>query len=191
MKQNKKTDYLVLINGDNKLPDGYEKTIEIITVKNIFDEEYQIEKKTYEAYLSLREELLQNDGIHIELDSVYRSVKKQEKIYKGYVEKHGPEYAKKYAAMPGYSEHHTGMAIDVGIVKDGKFYRTIAELLSVDEIFKKVHKKVAKYGFILRYPEDKTEITKIGYEPWHFRYIDSPEIAKEIADRGICFEEYK
>lgn len=182
--------YLVLVNEDNRLPCGFEETIELITVKNIFDEEYKIEKKTYEAYLRLRAELLENDGIHIELDSVYRTIEKQVEIYGEYLERHGEEYAKKYVANPGYSEHHTGMAIDVGIVKDGKFYRSIAELLSVDEIFKKVHKKVADFGFILRYPNDKQDVTKIGYEPWHFRYIDSPEIAKEMQDKNICFEEY-
>ncbi len=187
---NKKADYLVLINEDNRLPDGFEDTVEIITVKNIFDEEYQIEKKTYEAYLRLREDLLQNDGIHIELDSVYRTIEEQVRIYQKNLKNHGVEYTKKYVANPGYSEHHTGMAIDVGIVKDGKFYRTIAELLSVDETFKIVHKKLAKHGFILRYPEDKQAVTKIGYEPWHFRYIDSPEIAFEMEQKNICFEEY-
>ncbi len=190
MQQNKKPDYLILINEDNRLPDGFEDTIEIISVKNAFDEEYKIEKKTYEAYLRLREDLLTNDGIHIELDSVYRSVERQVMIYQSYIDEHGLEYAKKYAAKPGHSEHHTGMAIDVGIVKSGKFYRSIEELLSVDDTFREVHKKLAKHGFILRYPADKKNITKIGYEPWHFRYIDSPEIAKEITDKGICFEEY-
>ncbi len=190
MAKIKSPDYLVLINEDNKLPDGFEQTIEIITVKNVFDEEYKIEKKTYEAYLHLREELLKEDGIHIELDSVYRTIQKQVEIYQKTLKNRGEEYTKKYVALPGHSEHHTGMAIDIGIVKDGKFYRTIAELLSVDEIFKKVHKKLAKYGFILRYPEDKQHITKIGYEPWHFRYIDSPKIATEMEQKNICFEEY-
>ena len=61
---------------------------------------------------------------------------------------------------------------------------------SVDDLFQIIHKKLPQYGFILRYPADKKPITKIGYEPWHFRYIDSPEIAQQIADGGLCFEEY-
>ena len=93
-------------------------------------------------------------------------------------------------AKPGHSEHHTGLAIDVGILQDGKILYTIEDLVAVDYLFQIIHEKLPQYGFLLRYPKDKKDITKIGYEPWHFRYIDSPEIAKEIAEKGLCFEEY-
>lgn len=186
----KKPDYLVLVNEDNRLPDDFENTVEIISVKNCIGEEYGIEKKTYEAFLMLRESLLKEDGIQTELISVYRTVKQQEETYERYLKNFGPEYAKKYVAIPGHSEHHTGLAIDVGIMHNGKLHRTVEELLSVNELFKFAHKKLSMYGFILRYPEGKEPVTKIGYEPWHFRYVDSPEIAKEIEDAGICFEEY-
>ena len=76
------------------------------------------------------------------------------------------------------------------MIIDGKIYRSMQDLLSIDHLFKTVQAKLYKYGFILRYPLGKETITKIAYEPWHFRYIDSVEIAKEIADKGICFEEY-
>lgn len=185
-----KPDYLVLINEDNKLPDNFLENTEIIKVKNILDEEYKIEKKTYEAFVSLRADLMENDGIHIELDSVFRTIEKQVQIYEKTLETRGEEYTKKYVALPGHSEHHTGLAVDILLVKDGKIYRTIAEILTVDNIFKEIHKKLAKYGFILRYPEDKQAVTKIGYEPWHLRYLDSPEIATEITNKGICLEEY-
>lgn len=186
----KKPDYLILINEDNRLPDGFEDTIEIIPVENAVGDKFEIEKKTYEAFLCLREDLLKNDGIHAELISTYRTVKQQEKTFERYFNNFGLEYANKYVAKPGHSEHHTGFAIDVGFLLDGKLYHTIEELLSVDHLFKIVQKKLPQYGFILRYPKGKESITKIGYEPWHFRYVDSPEIAKEITDKGICFEEY-
>ena len=100
------------------------------------------------------------------------------------------EHTRKYVAIPGCSEHHTGFAIDVGILLEGKLYRKREDLLSVSHLLEIVQKKLPQYGFILRYPKGKEAITKINYEPWHFRYIDSPDLAKEITDQGICFEEY-
>ena len=102
----------------------------------------------------------------------------------------GEEYTNKYVAKPGHSEHHTGIAIDVGIVVDGKLRRRIAELLEVDDIFQTVQAALPEYGFILRYPKDKEPITGIAYECWHYRYIDDPALAREITDKGWCFEEY-
>ena len=186
----KKPDYMVLVNEDNRLPENFDETVEIITVENAMGNQYGIEKKTYEAFLRMREDLLQNDGIQTELISVYRTIAQQEKTFSNYVNKFGMEYARKYAALPGHSEHHTGFAIDVGIVIDGVLTRTIEQMLPVDDLYKIIQAKLPAYGFILRYPAGKESVTRIGYEPWHFRYIDSPEIAKEIADKGICFEEY-
>ena len=183
-------DYMILINGRNPLPDGFADTVELISVQNAVGEEYIIEKKTYEAFLQLREDLLVNDGIQAELISVYRTVERQKAIFDSYTRQFGLEYAKTYAAQPGHSEHHTGFAVDVGFLLDGKVDHSIAGLLSTDHLFRVVHRKLAKYGFLLRYPKGKEAITKVGYEPWHFRYIDSPEIAREIAESGICFEEY-
>lgn len=185
----KRPDYLVLINGDNRLPDSFEDTVELIYAENFLGK-HKIEKNTYEAFLRLQEDLLRNDGIQTELLGVCRTIEQQEEIFTRYINEHGYEYANKYAAKPGHSEHHTGLAIDVGIVIDGKLYRAIEDLLMLDDLFHIIHKKLALYGFILRYPKGKEAITKIGYEPWHFRYIHSPEIAREIADRQICFEEY-
>ena len=186
----KKTDYMVLINEANRLPEGFENTVQIIAVRNAVGEQYRIEKKTYEAFLRLREDLLENDGIQTELISVYRTVKQQEEIFERYTKDFGIEYAKTYAAVPGHSEHHTGFAIDVGILQEGKLSHAIADLLSMDHLFLTVQKKLPQYGFILRYPKGKEAITGIGYEPWHLRYIDSPELAAEITDKGLCFEEY-
>lgn len=186
----KTPDYLILINEDRRLPENFADTVRLISVKNSEGAEYIIEKKTYEAFLGLREDVLSNDGFQIELISVYRTVAEQEATVERYLKNYGEEYTKKYVAIPGCSEHHLGFAIDVGIVIDGKIIRKVEELLAADGLFKIVQAKLSKYGFILRYPEGKEEITKIAYEPWHFRYIDSAEIAKEIEDKGICFEEY-
>lgn len=140
--------------------------------------------------MRLREDLLENHGIQAELISGYRTGKTQQAIFDNYTKRFGLEYARTYAALPGHSEHHTGFAIDVGILQDGKLSHLIADLLPYVEPFQIIHAKLPKYGFLLRYPKGKEAITKVGYELWHFRYIDSPAIAKEITDRGICFEEY-
>ena len=183
-------DYMILLNHTHSLPEGFEDTIELIAVKNCENDEFQIEKKAYEAFLRLRQDMLESEGLQIELNSVYRSVERQQRTWNKNLEKHGLEYTQKYVAIPGCSEHHTGFAVDISAVVDGKPLHGTPNHLAYDHLYKLVHKRLAKYGFILRYPEDKQHITKIGYEPWHIRYIDDPEIAQEITEKGICFEEY-
>ena len=185
----KGTDYMVLVNKQSKLPDDWEERIELVDVTNGLGQTYQVEKKAAEAYGKLREEL-SNEGIIIELDSTYRTVAKQQEIWDEFLKKYGEEYTKKYVAIPGTSEHHTGLAIDVKIVKDGKVIDDNDEMTAETEIFSKIHAKLAEYGFILRYPVGKEDITGYGAEVWHFRYIDSKEIAKEIMDNGLTLEEY-
>ena len=186
----KQTDYMILVNEDHRLPENYTDTIELLSVKNAVGEGYQIEKKTYEAFLRLREDLLQNDNIQIELISVYRTVAEQEETYARYTREHGEEYARTYVAIPGHSEHHTGIAIDVGILQDGKLIDDVAGLLEASDQFAVIQARLPRYGFLLRYPKGKEAVTRIGYESWHFRYIDSPEIATAITEQGLCFEEY-
>lgn len=186
----KKPDYLILLNHTHRLPEGFEDTITLLDVENAVGEPYRVEEKAYNAFLRLREDLMKNDGLQIELLSVYRSIERQERTWARTMETKGEEYTRKYVAIPGHSEHHTGFALDVGFMLDGKVSHINADLFSYEAMYKVVHKKMPKYGFILRYPADKEAITKISYEPWHFRYIDSPEIAQEITNKGICFEEY-
>ena len=186
----KKPDYLVLVNEDNRLPDNFADTIELIPTDNLDGEQFEIEKKTYEAFLRLQEDVFKNDGLSIALLNSYRTIETQEGIMARYIKNFGVEYAHTYVAKPGCSEHHTGFAIDVVFVKDGRLCRTHKELFDLDPEYEIVQKKLPKYGFILRYPKGKEPITKIGYEPWHYRYIDSPIIAQEITQKGICLEEY-
>ena len=181
---------MVLVNKQSKLPENWEDTIELVDVYTGLDETYQVEKKAAEAYSKLRDDLRENDHVIIELDSTYRTVARQQEIWDNFLKEYGEEYTKKYVAVPGTSEHHTGLALDIKIVKEGKIIYDNDEMTAEKEIFAKVHAKLAKYGFILRYPVGKEDITGYGAEVWHFRYIDSPEIAKEIMDKGITFEEY-
>ncbi len=181
--------YMVLVNKQNKLPDNWENMIELATGTNSVGENYLVEKKALEAFEKLRAALLE-EGIDIELDSTYRTVEYQQKIWDEFEDEKGLDYARQYVAVPGFSEHHTGLAIDVMLIKDGEVIDDNDDMIAEKEIFAKVHARLAEFGFILRYPEGKDEITGYSYEPWHFRYIDSPEIAKEIMDSGITLEEY-
>lgn len=183
-------DYLVLVNKQNALPDGWEDAVEIVETENRYGEPYQVEKAALAAFEDLQKDLLDNDGIIVELDSTYRSVQRQQEIWSEYEAEKGVEYARQYVAVPGYSEHHTGLAIDVSIEKDGVRIEDNDGMLAEPEIFAQIHKRLADHGFILRYPEGKKDITGYAYSPWAIRYVGSADVAKEIMDKGITLEEY-
>lgn len=188
-KEEKGIDYMILVNKQSKLPEDWEERVELVDVTNGLGETYKVEKKAAEAYQKLKDDMA-SEGITIELDSTYRTVKQQQEIWNQFEKDKGIEYTKKFVAVPGTSEHHTGLSIDIKIVKDGVVIDDNDDMTAETEIFSRIHAKLAKYGFILRYPVGKEDITGYGAEVWHFRYIDNPEIAKEIMDKGICFEEY-
>ena len=188
MKQAQGIDYLVLVNKTHKLPDDYEANVPLVTAKNSMGREFQIERETYAHFTKLRDELLKQ-GIQIEMDSIYRSVARQQEIVREFTEKYGANYVKQYVAVPGYSEHHTGLAVDICLVVDGKVIDDNDEMIAQKEIFAKIHPLLAKHGFILRYLPGKEDITGYSYEPWHFRYVGK-EIAGEISRNGLALEEY-
>lgn len=182
-------DFLVLVNKQNKLPDNWEDVVQLEESVNRWGESYQVEKTALAAFYGLQKDLLDNDGIIIELDSTYRSVKRQQEIWDEFEAERGIDYARKYVAVPGYSEHHTGLAIDICIEKDGVRIDDNDDMIAEREIFSQIHSKLADYGFILRYLEGKDSITGYAYEPWHFRYV-GVEAAKEITQRNLTLEEY-
>ncbi len=183
-------DYLVLVNKTHKLPDDWESKVVLKEATNRYGETYKVEEKALEQFLKLQKECA-DEGIYIELDSTTRSVAEQQKLWDDWTIEKGEEYVKKYVAVPGYSEHHTGLAIDICLVVDGKRVDDNDDMIAQREIFAKIHEKLAKYGFILRFLEGKEAETGYAYEPWHFRYINDPVLAQEIMDKGISFEEYK
>ena len=186
----KKPDYLILLNHTHRLPEDFPDTITLLTVENAAGEKYRIEEKAYGAFLRLRADLMENDGLQIELLSVYRDIPQQERTWARTLATKGEEYTRKYVAIPGCSEHHTGFALDVGFMLDGHLSHNNVDLFSYEDMYRVVHRKMPDYGFILRYPAEKESVTRISYEPWHFRYIDDPTLAREFTDKGICFEEY-
>lgn len=124
-----------------------------------------------------------DDGYTIRVVSAYRSYDYQTNLYNNYVKSDGVKNADKYSARPGFSEHQTGLAIDVDN-KNSNFnnFENTKEFTWMQE-------NAHKYGFILRYPKDKESITGYIYEPWHYRYVGI-EIATFIHKNNITYEEY-
>ena len=98
----------------------------------------------------------------------------------GYPGAEAEELARQWVAVPGTSEHQLGIAVDINADNAGS---------SDDEVYTWLAENSWQYGFIRRYPPDKTEITGTIYEPWHYRYVGK-EAAREIASSGVCLEEY-
>lgn len=128
----------------------------------------------------------QSAGLTLRAFSTYRDYDRQKYLYDNYVEKDGKEAADTYSARPGFSEHQTGLAFDVGN-KDPK-HDAMMSFKDTNE-FNWLKENSYKYGFILRYPKDKENITGFMYEPWHYRYVGN-EIAKDIFDQSISLDEY-
>ena len=183
-------DYMVLVNKLNPLPDWWEDSVETVHMTNSTGGDVEVEKKAYDAYLELKADL-EAEGVFVDLDSARRSIADQQRIMDDFTKQYGADYAKKTVAEPGYSEHHTGLALDLYLIIDGKNVDENEDMMQYPEIWTKIHAKLAEHGFVLRYLKGDEHITGYGYEPWHIRYIDDPAIAKEITDAGITFEEYK
>ncbi|MCM3638326.1 M15 family metallopeptidase [Sporosarcina luteola] len=126
-------------------------------------------------------------GINLTAFSTYRSYDYQVTLYERYVNKDGVEAADRYSARPGYSEHQTGLAFDIGEVNYEKYWASFK--FGETEAGKWVAANAYRYGFILRYPVGKEDITGYRHESWHFRYVGK-EIAEEIFKRNITLEEY-
>lgn len=183
-------DYLVLVNKTNKLPDNWDRIADFLQVKNSFGKILKIEKETSEKFNELRKNLL-SEWVDIELDSAYRSFSIQNEFFEEFKEKYWEEYASNYAAPAGYSEHHTWLAVDICIKKENwEIISENHEMIVELGVFDKIHKKLADYWFILRYPDWKDDITWYSYEPWHLRYIWDINIAKEIMENWLTLEEY-
>ncbi len=182
-------DYLVLVNKEHKLPENWEKEITIVKYVDSQGWDVETEEKAYEAYQKLHDALAEED-IHVDLDSAYRSVAEQERIVQDFTEKYGEDYVKQYVAVPGYSEHHTGLALDLYLNIDGQDVYENEDMVQYPEVWAKIHEKLPEYSFILRYLEGKEDVTGYSYEPWHIRYVGDPAIAKEITEKGITLEEY-
>ena len=126
-------------------------------------------------------------GFELTAFSTYRSYEYQETLYSNYVAKDGKENADRYSARPGYSEHQTGLAMDIGEV--GREDLWLTEEFGETPAGQWLFENAVNYGFILRFPKGKENITGYMYESWHYRYLGK-DLAKKVKDSGLTLEEY-
>lgn len=184
----KLTDWnLILVNKNNKVPEDYK-----VTLKEI-EYGHKVDERIYENLKNMLSDA-RNEGLDPIICSSYRTYGKQVNLYNdkvkeyirnGYGENEAKEKASFWVAIPGTGEHETGLAVDIVSNK----YQVLDEEQEETNVQKWLIENSYKYGFILRYPTSKKDITMINYEPWHYRYVGIDN-AKIINEKGICLEEY-
>lgn len=177
---------LLLINGENPLPDDYDTKVREYLVE--IDDEYrnndyvtQIHREVY-PYITAMVAAAQAEGVDLQVWSPFRSYAIQNDLFKVQVNRVGgdEEKAATVVARPGTSEHNTGLCADFNMASD-RFEST--------EMYTWMCENAEDYGFILRYPKDKQSVTGVIYESWHWRFVGINN-AKEINDLGVTLEEY-
>ena len=156
----------------------------MIKVSNTYSygSDQMLTKETFDAFKEMWK-AAKNENLTLIINSSFRSYEDQESVYEYYKANKGEEAADLIAAHPGFSEHQTGMAIDI------QTYKSSAKTFENFDEFKWLEKNAYKYGFILRYPKDKEYLTGYEYESWHWRYVGK-EAAKYIQENKITFDEY-
>lgn len=182
---------LILVN--NSLPYEFPTESDVVSVYSEKNHSYKVSDKTVAlnktviTYLNrMMSDLEKAKNIHdIIIVSGYRTIADQEEILNKKIQQLGEAEATKLATRPGYSEHHTGYAIDIGIYKDNGQ----SQNYTGSGKYGWINENCGNYGFILRYSGNKAEITGIADEPWHYRYVGIPH-ANIIKNNGFCLEEY-
>ena len=180
---------LLLVNPWNKLPENYAATLKLKRLANGL----QVDERIYDDLNAMLTDCW-GAGLHPVVCSAYRPHATQIRLhnnkiarlrYAGYSYEAAVKEAGRWVAVPGTSEHETGMALDIVSYS----YQLLDEAQENTAEQKWFMEHCWEYGFILRYPKDKTEITGIGYEPWHYRYVGR-ETAAKMKESGLCLEEY-
>lgn len=180
---------LVLVNKHHALPDDFDpEDLVVPDVRFPFTEDLPKRQLRKVAADALEELFAAGDeaGVDLYAQSGFRSYDRQDAIFAANVEKDGEEAANNYSARPGESEHQSGLTMDVTSV-DINYDLTI-DFEDTDE-GQWIKEHASEFGFIIRYPEEKEDITEYQYEPWHLRYVGE-KAAKEINESGLSLEEY-
>ena len=185
-KANTELDTSMLVNKFYLLDNNYEPD-DLVSVPQTYSwgeaGSQQVREVAYTAFLDMWN-AAQEAGFYLMINSSYRSYSEQDEVYTNYKNTSGERYADSIAARPGSSEHQTGLAIDV-FSKTNTNRNTFTDSPEAKWLAENSY----RYGFILRYPEDKVDITGYNYESWHFRYVGE-DIATYIYENEITFEEY-
>ncbi len=186
------SDMTLLVNKFNALPEGYVPD-DMVHVKYVCTQgidysctmmdQVVLRQEAEEAFERFVESALEEKGIGIVAIAAYRSYQYQKDLYNYYLPIYGQERTDQFYARPGQSEHNSGLAVDITF--DHIRYTDIENHEAYPWILENMH----RFGFILRYPEDKQEITRYGYESWHLRYVGA-EAAKIMYENNWCLEEY-
>lgn len=178
---------LALVNAAHPLPEGF--TVDTKTLPNGLE----FDARAYDDLMKMLRDG-KSQGLSFVVCSAYRTVAKQQELFDAQVaveENNGVSHgqavdtAKTKVALPGTSEHNLGLAVDIVALAYQKLDRGFLDTPECEWL----QENSWKYGFVMRYPEDKSDITGIIFEPWHYRYV-GVEAATEIRDKGICLEEY-
>ena len=174
---------LVIVNRWNKIPDNY--SVSLTELSNGQKVDSRIYPDLQEMFDDARAE-----GVYPIVREGYRTMEEQQAtfddkvrayMHEGYSERRAEELAQEWVALPGTSEHQLGIAVDINADKARS---------TNEEVYAWLAENAYKYGFILRYPQGKEDITGTDYEPWHYRYVGK-EAAEEIYKNQICLEEYE
>ena len=178
---------LLLVNPWNELPEDYE-----VKLRDLPDG-MKVDERAYDDLIAMLQ-ACRDDGLSPKICSAYRTAAKQTYLYNnkisrlrnaGYSRKAAEAEAGRWVARPGTSEHQLGLALDIV----SSSYQALTKKQEQTKEQKWLMEHCWEYGFILRYPNDKSEVTGIGYEPWHYRYVGQ-EVAMDMRDSGLCLEEY-
>ena len=170
---------LILVNNKNHIPKDYRPKLAEVQGGE------QVDERIYAPLTEMLDAAREGNGGQLPLVvSGYRTPEKQQSLYgekimeyekEGYPDSEAKKLAEQWVAVPGYSEHQLGLAVDI----NGETY----------DVYSWLQENSYKYGFIFRYPGNKTQLTGVAEEVWHYRYVGT-EAAAEMYERGICLEEY-
>ena len=178
---------LLLVNKNHKVPEGYVVELEEV------EDGHQVDKRIVESLKQMLADA-RKEGLSPLICSSYRTNDKQQKLYNNKVREYerwgcsseeAEELASYWVAIPGTGEHETGLAVDI-VSMD---YQILDEKQEQTDVQKWLIENSYKYGFALRYPTDKKDITMINYEPWHYRYVGIDN-ATYMKEHDMCLEEY-
>lgn len=177
-------DYALISNkyyelGSEYVPDD----LVDISIKYYYGEAKKVRSEVYEAFKNMWEDA-HKEGIYLVIISAYRDYESQVEVYNEYKASKGIQYADSIAARPGFSEHQTGLSLDI-YSKDNTNAATFKNSKAYEWLTNNAH----KYGFILRYPDGKKKITGFNYESWHYRYL-GVDLATKVYNEGITYDEY-
>lgn len=177
---------LILVNPWNSIPENYD--ISLMQLKN----GQSVDERIYPDLQKMMDDC-RVQGLSPLICSSYRTNEVQNGLFnkqvqkylsRGYTKEDANSEAAKWVAVPGTSEHQLGLALDI-VAESNQILDASQETAEQKWLINNSY----KYGFILRYPSDKSNITGISYEPWHYRYVGK-EVAAKITEKGICLEEY-